>query len=391
MAPDALMSGVAQPEPHMNVSSLSGIRVLDLSRVLAGPLCTQILADHGAEVIKVESPSGDDTRGWGPPFDGSQTSAYFNAINRNKRGVALDLGNAADRAVVLRLLDGADVLIENYKKGTLEKWGLGYDAVLRERFPKLVYCRITGFGDSGPLGGLPGYDAVVQAYAGFMSVNGEEGGQPIRSSAPVVDIATGLNAAIGILMALQARTVSGVGQAVEVSLFDSALSLLHPHLANFLASGAIPQRVGNAHLTIAPYDLFKTGSGYLYLAVGNNRQFETLCRLLEIAETSSDARYRSNALRSANRITLKQELEAALADKDTEDIAEALMRAGVPAAKVQDLSEVVDSQHFKHRKMGVSVGNTIGIASPIRLDRNPASYRTGPPALSKDDDIDWMA
>src|SRR5450631_2932030 len=214
--------------------ALSGLRVVDLSRVLGGPFCTQILGDYGAEVIKVEPPQGDDTRAWGPPFAGD-TAAYFVGVNRNKRGIVLDLNQEAGRDALLRLLEPADVLVENFKVGTLERWGIGQQD-LAQRFPRLIHCRISGFGADGPLGGLPGYDAVIQAMSGLMSINGNPDGPPTRIGVPVVDLATGLYAVIGILLALHERMTSGRGQFVDTALFDCGVSLLHPHLANFLAS-----------------------------------------------------------------------------------------------------------------------------------------------------------
>ncbi|MGE5200728.1 MAG: CaiB/BaiF CoA transferase family protein, partial [Acidobacteriota bacterium] len=211
-----------------NTGALAGIRVIDLTRVLGGPYCTQMLGDHGAEVIKVEPPQGDETRGWGPPFQGDAAS-YFIGVNRNKRGVALDLSRPEGRTVLFRLLESADVLIENFKTGTLERWGMGYEAVLKQRFPRLIHCRVSGFGADGPFGGYPGYDAVVQGMAGLMSLNGEPEGAPVRVGVPVVDLATGMNASIAILLALQERQRSGRGQFVEVTLFDSAVALLHPY------------------------------------------------------------------------------------------------------------------------------------------------------------------
>ena len=256
------------------LGSLEGLKVIDLSRVLGGPYCTQILADHGADVLKIEPPQGDETRGWGPPFDGHGTASYFLGLNRNKRGMTLDLTQAPQREALLALLEDADVLVENFKTGTLEKWGLGFDA-LHARFPRLVHCRVSGFGADGPKGGLPGYDAAIQAMVGLMSVNGEtdaNGGGPVRIGVPVVDIATGLNAALGIMFALRERERSGQGQFVEAALYDCGLSLLHPHSANHLLDARIvPGRSGNAHPNICPYDTFATGSTPIFLAVGQRR------------------------------------------------------------------------------------------------------------------------
>ncbi len=361
--------------------SLQGIRVVDLSRVLGGPYCTQILADHGADVLKVEPPQGDETRGWGPPFDAHGTASYFLGLNRNKRGITLDLTLPAHRERLLGLLEDADVLVENFKTGTLEKWGLGWDT-LEQRFPHLVHCRVSGFGADGPLGGLPGYDAAIQALAGIMSVNGEpdaRGGEPLRVGLPVVDMVTGLNAALGIMFALTERQRSGRGQFVEAALYDCGLSLLHPHAANHLLDGRLPGRTGNAHPNIYPYDTFATQSEPIFLAVGNDRQFATLCDRIGAADLPHDARFATNGQRSINRVALKQALEARLAGFDCKPLADTLVRAGVPCAPIQTVAVALADAHTQHRGMVVEIGVYRGVASPIKLSRTPATYRLAPP------------
>jgi len=361
--------------------ALAGLTVIDLTRVLGGPYCTQILGDHGADVIKVEPPGGDETRTWGPPFiDG--TAAYFIGVNRNKRGMVLDLTSEEGRAALSGLLEGADVLIENFKPGTLEKWGFSQE-FLRERYPRLVHCRITGFGEDGPLGGMPGYDAAIQAMAGLMSVNGEPEGGPTRIGVPVVDIGTGLNAAIGILMALHERNRSGRGQLVETTLFDCGLSLQHPHLANYFASGDTPARHGNAHPNVAPYDTFKTRTSPLFLAVGNNGQFLKLCEWLNCAELSEDGRFHTNALRVENRAILKAILEAHLVNFDGAVLGAELLKAGVPCGPVLTVPEAAEYPQTKHREMIIEFDGYRGVASPIRLSRSPATYRLRPPHRNK--------
>ena len=367
---------------NVNPGSLAGVKVIDLSRVLGGPYCTQILADHGADVLKIEPPQGDETRGWGPPFDADGTASYFLGLNRNKRGATLDLSRPAQRAELLALLSDADVLVENFKTGTLEKWGLGFD-VLHARFPRLVHCRVSGFGADGPLGGLPGYDAAIQALAGLMSVNGEAGGAPLRVGLPVVDMVTGLNAALGVLMALKERERSGLGQFVEASLYDCGLSLLHPHAANHLLDGRIPGRSGNAHPNIYPYDSFATGGEPIFLAVGNDRQFATLCKVIGLEALAGDARYTSNGLRSVNRAALKADLERLLARFECQPLADELVRAGVPCAPIQDVATALAAPHTAHREMVVSIGQHYrGVGSPIKLSRTPASNRLAPPKAS---------
>ncbi len=360
-----------------NTGALSGIRVVDLSRILGGPLCGQILGDHGADVLKVEPPQGDDTRTWGPPFkDG--VASYYLGLNRNKRLMRLDLATEADRAVLMTLLAEADVLIENFKTGTLEKWGIGYEA-LSQRFPRLIHCRVSGFGADGPLGGLPGYDAALQALCGLMSVNGEAGGAPLRVGLPVIDMVTGLNAALGVMLALQERQRSGRGQFVEAALYDSGLSLLHPHGANWFLDGAEPQRTGNAHPNIYPYDSVATGTEPIFLAVGNDRQFAILCRHLDRPALSGDERFATAGARSVNRVALKAELEALLSAHDGPKLADVLVAAGVPCAPVLSVSAALQHPHTAHRGMVVEMPDGYrGIASPIKLSRTPASYRFAP-------------
>lgn len=365
-------------------SSLTGLKVIDLSRVLGGPYCTQILGDHGADVIKVEPPQGDETRAWGPPF-AAGTSAYFQGINRNKRGVSLDLKQPKGREALLGLLEGADVLVENFKPGTMEAWGLSVE-IIGARFPRLVHCRISGFGADGPLGGLPGYDAAVQAMVGLMSVNGDRDGKPTRLGVPVVDMVSGLNAVIGILLALQERQRSGRGQFVDIALFDSGVSVLHPHSANFFASGATPARSGNAHPNIAPYDTFATAKGEIFLAVGNDGQFVKLCGLLGRPSLADDPRYQSNELRSINRNALKEELEALLVDCDAASLADTLIKNGVPCGPVLSVPQSLEHPHTRHRGLVVEQGEYVGIGAPVKLSRTPATYRRLPPRFGEHND-----
>ncbi|MCL1960838.1 MAG: CoA transferase [Desulfovibrionaceae bacterium] len=365
-----------------NTGALAGIRVIDLSRILGGPYCGQILGDHGADVLKIEPPQGDDTRAWGPPFvdvDGQPVASYYLGLNRNKRGARLDLASGQGRAVLLDLLEGADVLIENFKTGAMEKWGIGYDR-LSVRFPRLIHCRVSGFGADGPLGGLAGYDAAVQAMAGIMSVNGQAEGEPLRVGLPIVDLVTGLNAALGVLLALHERARSGKGQFIEASLYDSALSLLHPHAANWFLDGREPRPTGNAHPNIYPYDAFPTRSEPVFLAVGNDRQFNLLCVHLGQPALARDERYASAGARSVNRAALRAQLLALLAEQDGPALAQALMDIGVPCAPVLPVSAALRHPHTTHREMVVRIGaNYTGVASPVKLSRTPATYRLEPP------------
>lgn len=366
--------------------ALAGIRVIDLSRILGGPFCSQVLGDHGADVLKIEPPQGDDTRHWGPPFvdvDGEQVASYYLGLNRNKRGTRLDLASESGRDILFSLLQGADVLLENFKTGTMEKWGIGYDT-LSQRFPRLIHCRVSGFGADGPLGGLAGYDAAVQAMSGIMSVNGEVGGQPLRVGLPVVDLVTGLNAALGVLLALQERARSGKGQFVEASLYDSGLSLLHPHAANWFMDGREPTLTGNAHPNIYPYDAFPTGTTPIFLAVGNDRQFQRFCAHMQQPELAEDARYATAGGRSGNRKNLRQRLLELLADQDGPALAQALMDIGVPCAPVLSVSAALKHPHTAHSEMVVRIGkNYRGVGAPIKLSRTPASYRLAPPVRSE--------
>ena len=356
--------------------ALAGVRVLDLSRILGGPYCGQILGDHGADVLKVEPPQGDDTRTWGPPFRDGVASYYF-GLNRNKRLQFLDLASPEGQQRVRTLMAQADVVLENFKVGTMEKWGIGYEQ-MKQELPHLVWCRVTGFGAGGPLGALPGYDAAIQATAGLMSINGEAGGDPLRVGLPVVDMVTGLNAVIGVLLALHERATSGRGQLVDAALFDSGLSLLHPHAANWFMSGKLPQRTGNAHPNIYPYDVVHTGGAPVFLAVGNDRQFALLCQHIGQASLAQDARFASAGQRSVHRVELKAVLEAALRQADGARLADELMAIGVPAAAVLNVEQALTHPHTLHREMVVKMGAYTGLGAPVKLSRTPATYRHAP-------------
>jgi len=367
-----------------NNSALKGIKIIDASRVLGGPYAGQILADHGADVIKIEPPAGDETRLWGPPFQGDAAS-YFLGLNRNKRGMAVDFSQEAGQELLMSLLEDADVFLENFKIGTLEKWGIGQEEIAK-RFPKLIHCRVSGFGADGPYGKLPGYDAALQATTGIMSVNGDVGGRELRVGLPVVDMVTGLNAAIGVLLALNERGQSGKGQFVEATLYDCGFSLLHPHLPNFYLNGKVPGRSGNAHPNISPYDTYDTATTPIFLAVGNNRQFANLCKMLGCAELAEDPQFESNAQRVINRDALKVHLEKALRAFECADIADTLIKNGVPCGAVRTIDEVVNDPHTIHREMVVDVDGHRGTGSPIKLSRTPVSYRRRPPQFSEHTD-----
>ncbi|MFE0172110.1 CaiB/BaiF CoA transferase family protein [Streptomyces sp. NPDC059002] len=355
--------------------ALDGLKVLDLSRVLAGPYCAQMLADHGADVIKVEPPAGDETRGWGPPFVAAGTSAYYRNLNRDKKNIVVDLSVPEGRDILASLLRDADVLVENFKAGTLAKWGYGDDEIQR-RFPALIHCRITGFGTDGPLGGQPGYDAVLQAYGGLMSVNGEADGPPLRVGVPVVDQVTGILAFSGILLALNERHRSGVGQLVDCTLLDTAVSLLHPHSATWLANGTVPHRTGSAHPTIAPYDAFTAADGPVFIAVGNDRQFGALAEVLGVPGLADDPRFRTNPDRVRHQQELRTALEKPVAAHSRTELTALLTSRGIPASPVHDVAEALTAPQVRHRGLVVEEGEYRGLASPVSLSRTPA--RTGP-------------
>ena len=363
--------------------ALAGLKVIDLSRVLGGPYCGQILADHGAQVIKVEPPAGDETRAWGPPFADDGTAAYYNGLNRNKRDIVIDLSKPEGREIVLKLLEDADVLIENFKIGTLERWGIGYEQTLRERFPRLIHCRVSGFGADGPLGGAPGYDAVAQALGGLMSVNGTPDTGPLRVGVPVVDITTGLSAVIGVLLAVIERQRSGRGQFVEATLYDTAVSLLHPQSANWLQSGQTPQLSGNAHSNIVPYDKFATQTCEVFLGIGNNGQWKKLCEFLGRPEMADEPRFATNADRFRHRDALRDLLEAHLQQVDGEQLCRDLLAAGIPAGAVRTVPQVLTDPHTLHRDMVVQVEGVAGIGIPVKLSRTPGRAHSAPPRFGQ--------
>ncbi|MFE0102019.1 CaiB/BaiF CoA transferase family protein [Streptomyces sp. NPDC059009] len=368
--------------------ALSGVVVADFSRVLAGPYMTMLLADLGADVIKVERPgSGDDTRAWGPPFvDGEAT--YFLGVNRNKRSVALDLTDERDRATARAIVARADVLVENFRPGTMERHGLGYEQ-LRAEHPELVYCSVTGFG-AGEGARLPGYDLLVQAMGGLMSVTGEPGGPGTKAGVALVDVITGLHAGLGVLAALRHRERTGAGQRVEVSLLTSLLSALTNQAAAYVGAGVVPSALGNRHPSITPYEVFDAADRPLVLAVGNDRQFTALCACLGRPGLAADARFATNAARVAHREELTAALSDALASRTADAWFEELTAAGVPCGPINDL----DAAFTLAEKLGLPARVDLDdprrpapagqVANPIALAATPAAYRTAPPRLGED-------
>jgi crotonobetainyl-CoA:carnitine CoA-transferase CaiB-like acyl-CoA transferase len=381
------MDGTFKPAPDgkglaRTPGALARLKVIDLTRVLGGPYCTMILSDHGAEVIKIEPPQGDEVRDWGPPFHDGDAS-YFIGINRNKRSLALDIGKPEGKAVLLRLLDGADVLVENFKPGSMEKWGLGYETDLAPRFPGLIHCRISGFGADGPLGGLPGYDAILQAMTGLMSVNGDATTGPMRLGTAIVDMGTGLYSAIGILMALQERARSGRGQYLDMTLYDCGMALLHPQAANYFLNGKRPAGTGNPHPNLVPYDKFPTRTCDIFIASGNNGQFRKLCEIIGRPAMADDPRFASNAERNINRDALREQLAAAFAEHDGNALALKLIRNGVPAGPVLPVDEATAAPHTAHREMVTELEWYRGLGTPIKMSRTPGGTRATPPRFGE--------
>ena len=363
---------------------LSGITVLDLTRVLSGPYCTMLLADMGARVLKIEQPGkGDDTRAWGPPFiDGE--SAYFLSINRNKESVTLDFKKPEARAILDRLIAQSDVLVENFRPGTLSKIGLDYTA-LAPVHPKLVYCSISGFGQTGPRSPEPGYDAVIQAEGGLMSITGSMDGPPYRLGVAIGDIVTGMFAAQGVLLALFSRERTGVGQLVDIGMLDSVAALLTYQAGIYFATGSAPGRIGNRHPTIVPYETFSASDGDFVLAVGNDEQWRRFC---SVAGLPDDERFATNQLRVTRYDELEPILVACLRSATRGDWIQRLTAAGVPCGAVRNLHEVFSDSQLAAREMIADVTHaTVGplrlLGTPVKLSATPGSVRTAPPTLGQ--------
>ncbi|MBS1699828.1 MAG: CoA transferase [Actinobacteria bacterium] len=368
---------------------LDGVRVADFSRVLAGPYATMTLADFGADVLKIEPPAGDDTRHWHPPVDADGMATYFGSVNRNKRSVSLDLTAEADRAEALRLARTADVLVENFRPGVMDRFGLD-EASVRAVNPGIVYCSITGFG-AGAGATLAGYDLLVQAVGGLMSITGDPGGDPAKAGVALVDVLCGQNAVSGILLALRARDRTGLGQRVEVNLLQSLLSALTNQAASTLATGTPPPRLGNAHPSIAPYAMFRAADRDLVIAVGNDKQFRALTQVLERPELAADPRFRTNGDRVAHRRELTVLLEQSLRAASAAHWADRLGAVGVPAGLVNDVSEAIAFAERLGLDPVVGIGGSRTIANPIRLGTAPAAYRTPPPALNDSSPAAWRS
>jgi formyl-CoA transferase len=364
---------------------LHGIRVLDLSRVLAGPYCTMVLGDLGADIIKVESPEGDETRGWGPPFAEGE-SAYYLCVNRNKRGIVVDFKTEEGRDILNGLIRQCDVLVENFRPGSLARFSLDFESVSVIN-PTLIYCSITGFGQTGPLRDKPGYDFMIQAMGGIMSVTGEPDGEPIKSGVAVADLFAGQNAVIAILAALQARTHTGKGQHLDISLFDSQLGWLANVASNFLISGNLPKRYGNAHANIVPYQSFQAGDGWFVVAVGNDRQFESLCYFIGKPELSNDPRFAENSARVQNRDELISILKPVFTTKTVSEWL-ALIGDEFPCGPINNLEQVFSMPQVEAREMLIHMEHpTIEelplVGSPLKFSDTPVEYKLPPPRLGE--------
>jgi crotonobetainyl-CoA:carnitine CoA-transferase CaiB-like acyl-CoA transferase len=378
--------------------ALSHVTVLDLSRVLAGPWAGQVLADLGADVIKIERPgTGDDTRGWGPPFlrdeqgNDSADAAYYLCANRNKKSVTVDFTTVEGQSIVRELARTSDVVLENFKAGGLEAYGLGY-ASLRSVNPELIYCSITGFGQTGPYASRAGYDLLVQAMGGLMSVTGrrddESGAGPQKAGVAVADILTGLYAAIGILAALSHRERTGIGQHIDIGLLDVQVACLANQAMNYLVSGSAPRRSGNAHPNLVPYQDFPTSDGYMVIAVGTDAQFTRLCAVLGLADLAKDADFATNKQRVANRRELIEQLNAVTVTHPTTHWVAALERVGVPAGPINSLDAVFDDPQVLARAMRIDLPHPVAgtvslVANPLNLSESPVTYRCAPPLLGE--------
>ncbi|WP_270937451.1 CaiB/BaiF CoA transferase family protein [Falsiroseomonas oryzae] len=368
---------------------LRGLRVLDLTRVLAGPTCTQMLGDLGAEVIKIERPgAGDDTRGFAPPFwPNTQESAYFLGVNRNKKSLTLDIAAEEGQAIIHRLLETCDILVENFKVGALAKYGLGYDQ-LRAKYPGLIYCSITGFGQTGPYAPRPGYDSLIQGMGGVMSLTGEPDGLPQKVGVPVADLFAGLYGCIGILAALRHRERTGNGQQIDIGMLDTHVAWLANQGMNYLATGENPERLGNQHPNIVPYQVFPTKDGHIVLSVGNDPTFERFCKAFGQEALLADERFATNAARVANRQLVTDTLTPLMQQKTTAEWVEALEALKIGCGPINKLSEVFADPHVQARGCVVPLPHASGetvkvIANPVRLSATPPDYRVPPPLLGE--------
>jgi len=366
---------------------LAGLKVVEMARVLAGPWAGQTLSDLGCEVIKVESPAGDDTRQWGPPFvqRGEDSSAsYFHSTNRGKASVTIDFRDEAGRARLKELLQDADILIENFKTGGLAKYGLDYES-LRAEFPKLIYCSITGFGHTGPYAHRAGYDFIIQGMSGLMSITGEPDRQPQKSGMAITDIFTGIYATTAILAAVHQRNETGRGQHIDMSLLDCAVAIMGNQAMNYLTTGVAPTRMGNAHPNLTPYEVFETSDGHIIIATGNDGQFQRLCRLLGLDDMATAAEYLKNADRVANRPEMMRRLVGATRTFTRDDLLAACEADGVPAGPINNLDDVMADPQVVARGMQIELDGIPGLRSPFRFSDAELALHRPAPKLGEDD------
>lgn len=373
-----MLGGIVQP--------LTGIRVLDLSRVLAGPYCTMVLGDLGADVIKVESSEGDETRGWGPPFAAGE-SAYYLCVNRNKRSIIVDFKTEEGLTILHELIKRSDVLVENFRPGTLARYSLGFESASKLN-ARLIYCSITGFGQTGPLREKPGYDFMIQAMGGLMSFTGEPDGEPMKVGVAVADLFAGQNAVIAILAALQARAQTGWGQHLDISLFDSQVAMLANVASNYLISGNLPKRYGNAHANIVPYQSFQASDAWFVVAVGNDKQFEKLCEVIGKPELVSDTRFAINSERVSNRDALVTILKPIFLTRTSGEWLSMLENAGIPCGPINTLDKVfsmpqVDAREMLIRMEHQNIEDLKLVGSPLKFSETPAGYKLPPPRLGE--------
>jgi crotonobetainyl-CoA:carnitine CoA-transferase CaiB-like acyl-CoA transferase len=372
---------------------LRGLRIFDLTRVLAGPTCVQMLADLGADVIKIEKPgAGDDTRGFAPPYmPGTQESAYFVGVNRNKRSVTLDIGQPDGQAIALRLLESCDVLVENFKVGALARYGLGYDQ-LHARFPSLIYCSITGFGQTGPYAKRPGYDSLVQAMGGIMSLTGEPDGLPQKVGVPIADVFSGLYGCIGILAALRHRDATGQGQHIDISMLDAHLAWLANQAMNYLATSENPARLGNQHPNIAPYQVFPTADGHAVLSIGNDPTWQRFCRAFGLEPLIEDPRFATNASRVKNRDLVTETLTPLMQSQPTAWWVAKLESLAIGGAPIHTLAQAFADPQVQARGVVVRMPHPQAregvpvVANPVRLSETPVDYRLPAPLLGQHTD-----
>lgn len=375
---------------------LAGITVLDLSRILAGPTCTQLLGDMGADIIKVERPNaGDDTRKWGPPYvqdsEGNNTkeSAYYLSSNRNKRSITINMSKPEGQALIRKLVKKADILVENFKVGSMEKYGLSYDDLKKEN-SKIIYCSISGFGQTGPYAKRPGYDFLIQAMGGIMSFTGEPDGDPMKAGVGIADVMCGMYASNAILAALHHQRTTGEGQYIDISLLDSQVAWLVNGAVNYLSSGDLPARYGNGHPNIVPYELFPTTDGYFVLAVGNDAQFVNFCRFAESQELAENENYKTNDARIKNRTTLIPLIRNITSKKTMSYWLKGLEKVGVPCGPVNNMEQVFNDPQIKHRNMQIEMdhpqsgtGTVDLIGNPINFSKTPVNYQRHPPVLGE--------